>query len=71
MLHRVQVTVSAATHDCVMWLLETHLINVLLKTDRIRDGVTDFIGNLLLLSHVIHQVVYVINVPITESVPGN
>jgi len=50
-----------------MWLLRTNLVNVLLKTDGVRDGIADFIGYLLLFSHIVHQVVYVINVPITKQ----
>ena len=44
-----------------------HLVKLLSKADRFRDGVGDLLGELLLLCDVLHQVVHLVNVPETTN----
>jgi len=46
-----------------MLLLRTCLVNVLLKTNGVRDGVADLVCNFLLFGYIIHQVVHVVHIP--------
>lgn len=41
----------------------THLIKLLTEADRFRDGVRDFVGQLVLLCDVLHQLVHLVDVP--------
>jgi hypothetical protein len=45
-----------------------YLVNVLSKGNRVRDGIRDFSGHVLLLGNVVHHVVHLVDVPATTKI---
>ena len=49
-------------HPCWVQHLTTDLVDIIAKSVRIRNGRADFVGDLLLLSHFVHQVVHGVHI---------